>query len=198
MIPYNTEYEPLRLPEYGRTIQTLIDYCVGIPDRDARTDCAYSIADVMANMFPQLKGEDGDMSKIWDQMQIMSGFRLDVDFPCPVVSEEVMHPRPERVPYTASHIRLRHYGKIVEQMIPIIADMEEGEERDELISMVAHHMKKLLLLNNKESVDDARILRDLELYSNGAISLDPRTYRLHEFREVQQQPQSGKKKRKNK
>lgn len=195
MIPYNTDIEPVRLPEYGRTLQTLIDYCVSLQDRNERNDCAYAIADVMANMFPELKGYDNDMSKVWDQMQIMSGFKLDVDFPCDVVTEEAMHPKPQNVPYSSGHIRLRHYGKYVETMIPVIADMEEGPERDELIDMIANHMKKLMVINNKEMVDDARVLRDLELYSDGKIKLNPETYRLCDYREAPTQ-QQGKKKRK--
>lgn len=195
MIPYNTDSEPVRLPEYGRTIQTLIDYCVSIPDRDERTECAYAVAGVMANMFPELRGDNNDMSKVWDQMQIMSRFSLDVDAPYPLLQEEAMNPKPERVPYGASHIRLRHYGHLIEKMIPVVADMEDGPERDEQIFMLANHMKKLMMLNNKEGVDDARIFRDLELYSDGKISVDPDSCHLYEFREVPSQ-QQGKKKRK--
>lgn len=195
MIPYNTDFKPIRLPEFGRTIETLIDYCVSIPDRNERNDCAYAIAEVMANLFPELKGENNDMKKVWDQMQIMSDFRLDIDFPVEVITEERLNPKPSRIPYTSSHIKLRHYGKYVEKMIPVIADMEDGPERDELISMIAHHMKKVMLLYNKEGVDDSRILRDIAMYSGGKIDLDPSTYLLHEFRESQPQ-QTGKKKRK--
>ena len=106
-----------------------------------------------------------------------------------------MNPKPERVPYGASHIRLRHYGHLIEKMIPVVADMEDGPERDEQIFMLANHMKKLMMLNNKEGVDDARIFRDLELYSDGKISVDPDSCHLYEFREVPSQ-QQGKKKRK--
>lgn len=196
MIPYNTDYKPIRLPEYGRTIQSLIDYCVAIPDREERTACAYAIAEVMANMFPEMKGENHDYKQIWDQMQIMSQFKLDVDFPYPPITSETINPKPQAIPYTASHISHRHYGKSVEKMIRVIADMEDGPEKDELISMVAHHMKKLMLMNNKEGVEDSRILRDLELYSGGKIRLNPEVYRLHEFREAPQPQQGNKKKRK--
>ena len=33
-IPYNTGMPHLPLPEYGRNIQNMVDYCVGIPDRE--------------------------------------------------------------------------------------------------------------------------------------------------------------------
>lgn len=196
MIPYNTDKEPVRLPEFGRTMQSLVEYCVSIEDRDERNACAYAIVDVMANLFPELKDDNDDLSKIWDQMQIMSGFKLDVDFPCPVITAEQINPKPERIPYTSEHIALRHYGKYIEKMIPVIADMDDSPERDEYINMIANHMKKTMLVNNKEGVNDARILRDLEFFSGGKISLDPEKYQLYEFREAVPTQQSKKKRKK--
>ncbi|MDE7465225.1 MAG: DUF4290 domain-containing protein [Muribaculaceae bacterium] len=196
MLPYNTDLRPIVLPEFGRNIEYLIQYCVGIEDRDERNACAYAIADVMAQIFPQMVGEGGDYSKIWDQMNIISGFMLDVDFPYDVISSEKLHNQPERIPYTAGPIRYRHYGKNIERMIEKVAEMEPGEERDLVISMIAHHMKKLMLTHNKEGVDDAKILRDLSEYSGGRINLDPETYVLREFKEIElTQNQKNKKKK---
>lgn len=108
-----------------------------------------------------------------------------------------MNPKPEKIPYTASGIKYRHYGKNIEKMIETVALLEEGEEKDLLVSMIAHHMKKLMLQHNKEGVDDAKILRDLSLYSGGRINLDPDTYLLHEYKEVPM-PQHNNKKKKRK
>ncbi len=57
MIPYNTDLKPITLPEFGRNVQGMVDYCVSIPDREERTKCAFAIADIMANLFPGLVGE---------------------------------------------------------------------------------------------------------------------------------------------
>ena len=198
MLPYNTDMEPVLLPEYGRHLQGLVDYCVGIPDREERTVCAYAIADTMAGMFPELLGINKDYSKIWEQINIMSRFELDIDFPCEVITAEKMNPTPEKLPYTSSAMRFRHYGKNIEQMISTVADLEEGEEKEVLISMLAHHMKKLMLQHNKEGVDDAKILRDLALYSGGKINLDPSTYLLHEYREAPQPQRANNKRKKRK
>lgn len=197
MLPYNTDMAPVILPEYGRNLQGLVDYCVEIPDREERTACAYSIADTMASIFPELVGEDNDYTKVWDQINIMSRFRLDIDFPCDVVTADKLHPKPEKLPYTASDMKYRHYGKNIERMISVVADLEEGEEKDLLVSMIANHLKKLMLQHNREGVDDAKILRDLAAYSKGKIELDPEEYFLHEFKEMPSlQNQNKKKKRK--
>lgn len=187
--------EPVLLPEYGRHVQDLVNYCVSIPDREERTACAFEIARNIANLFPSLLGENRDMSKVWDLINILSRFELDIDFPCEVITADKINPVPDRLPYTASGIQLRHYGKNIEQMIDKVAALEEGEEKDLLISMIAHHMKKLMLQHNKEGVDDAKILRDLAFYSKGRINLDPTTYLLHEFKELVPTQKSDKKKK---
>ena len=197
-IPYNTGMPQLPLPEYGRNIQNMVDYCVEIPDKEERTICAYAIVGVMRTLFPQNVGENGDMKKLWDHLNIMARFELDIDFPCEVVTAENVHPRPERIAYEKSPIRNRQYGRSLENIVKIVAMMEDSAGRDRLISMIAHQMKKLLLTHNPDGVDNARILRDLYNYSDGKIVLDPNTYILHDFRDVTPQPKGKKNRKKNK
>lgn len=45
---YNTQEKRLALPEYGRNIQNMVDYCVTIKDREERKRCANAIINVMA------------------------------------------------------------------------------------------------------------------------------------------------------
>lgn len=199
MLEYNTQLKQMILPEYGRNIHEMVEFCLNIPDRDERTRCAYTIVRIMANKFPELVAPDGSKNKIWDHVMIMSNFNLDIDFPCEVIRKEQIHPKPERIAYSQGRIRQRTYGKTIERMIDTVAEMEQGEERDMFISMLAHHMKKLLLIHNPEGVDDARVLRDLSDYSGGRIQLDPQTYVLREFTEdlpAKTQPQAKKKKKK--
>lgn len=183
-IPYNTGMPHLPLPEYGRNIQNMVDYCVGIPDREERTVCAHAIVGVMRTLFPKNVGENGDMKKFWDHLNIMARFELDIDFPCEVVTVDTVNPRPAQLRYEKSPIRNRQYGRSLENIVKIVSMMEPGEERDRLISMIAHQMKKLLLTHNPDGVDNARILRDLYNYSEGRIDLDPNRYILHEFQDV--------------
>lgn len=198
-IPYNTGMPNLPLPEYGRNIQNMVDYCVEIPDREERTACAYGIVDVMKTLFPQNIGEKGDIKKFWDHINIMSGFRLDIDFPVEVISREEMKVKPEKLPYTTEKLHYRHYGRSLEGMVRIIADMEDGPEKDELISMCAHQMKKMMMTHNPEGLDDAKILQDLCEFSGGKIILDPNEYHLRDFQDVTpvKPGKKGKKKKKN-
>ncbi len=195
MLYYNTAQPHLSLPEYGRNIQHMVDFCITLTDKEQRTACAYAIVETMARLFPNLKGENDDMSKFWDHINIMSGFKLDVDFPCEVMQQEQLNPKPAKIPYNSSRFRHRHYGKLIEQMIGKVSELEESPEKAELVSRLAHHLKKLMLAHNPEAMTDAKILKDLSEFSGGNILLNPDEYVLHDFTMVAT-PANKKKKKK--
>ena len=82
---YNTQEKRLALPEYGRNIQNMVDYCVTIEDREERKRCANSIINVMGNMFPHLRDVNDFKHILWDHLAIMSDFKLDIDYPYEIV-----------------------------------------------------------------------------------------------------------------
>lgn len=199
IIPYNTGMPPLLLAEYGRNIQNLVDYCVSITDREERTRCAHAIADIMKILFPALKKDPSDTKKIWDHINIMSRFELDIDFPVSVIQADEANPIPAPIPYSNSReIVFRYYGKHIQNMVRTVADMEETEERQNLIGVIANHMKKLMLAHNKEGVSDAKVLRDLCFISDGKIDLLPGDIYLYDYQEVQPMKQKQNNKKKNK
>ena len=197
MLTYNTNQKPLRMPEYGRNIQQMVDHCLTIEDRDERSRCARSIIKSMGNLFPELRNGEENQKKLWGHLAIMSGFKLDIDYPYEIINEEDLATRPDKVAYSTGRINRRHYGKAVEQLIEKASAMEDGEERKLLVNYIANHLKKLMLAVNKDGVDDAKVFKDLAEMSHGRIRLNPETDRLHEFQQAPQ-PASGKKKKKRK
>ena len=194
MLRYNTQMKPLRLPEYGRNIQKMVDFCLTIEDRQERTDCAFAIVKSMANLFPELKSNGQYSHKLWDHLAIMSDFRLDIDYPVEVVQQENLSSRPAPIPYKDNELRRRHYGRTILSMIDVAAGMEEGPERDALITLVANQMKKLLIETNRDGVDDRRVFNDLRELSQGRIFVDPAALRLNDY--IIPVQTSGKKKKK--
>lgn len=195
LIPYNTSVDRLLLSEYGRHIQDMVAYCLSIEDREERNVCAAAIVDAMATVAPENIGPGGDRKKLWDHLNLISGFRLDIDWPVDVASEEtsVLTPRP--LPYSPRVQGMRHYGRIIEQMARKVAEMENSPEKDVAVSMVANHIKKLLVMNNPQSASDARALRDLAFFTEGAIDLTPESFPLHEFPDFESPIQKIKKKK---
>lgn len=187
---YNTAEKRLALPEYGRNIQNMVDYCLTIEDRDERNRCANSIINTMGNLFPHLRDVNDFKHILWDHLAIMSDFKLDVDYPYEIIKKENLNRRPSRLAYSNTRISYRHYGQALEQMIHKANEMEEGEEKDVLVKMLANHMKRSFMVWNKDSVDDRKILKDLEELSDGKISLNEETYKLVENKEIQTQNQN--------
>ncbi|MDE5745498.1 MAG: DUF4290 domain-containing protein [Paramuribaculum sp.] len=195
MLNYNTQQKKLILPEYGRNIQQMVDYCLTLTDKEERTRCARTIVSTMANLFPELKDGEDNHRKLWDHLAIMSDFKLDIDYPCEIIKPDNLNTLPDKVPYTFNNIRYRHYGKALERLIDKASEMEEGEERTELCRLIANHMKKLMLTVNKDGVEDAKIFKDLAEISRGRIIISPDSMLLHEFK-VAVTPATGKKKKK--
>lgn len=185
------------LPEYGRIIQKMVDHCLEIEDREERTKCAGYIVDVMAKMAPQQVAEKGDNRKLWDHLNMMSDFKLDIDFPCEVLSEENMHPKPEAIPYCKFSDNFRQYGKNNVEMIKTVSTMENGIEKDKLIFLIANQMKKILITQSPENATDKKVFNDIREISKGRIVIDPESYRLNEYIGVTE-TNEGKKKKKNK
>lgn len=183
MLTYNTQQPRLRLPEYGRNIQHMVDHCLLIEDREERTRCAHTIVRTMGKLFPELRTAE-NAHKLWDHLAIMADFKLDIDYPCEVVSAETLREPPAPVPYSQVRVIRRSYGRIVPAMLAKIAQMEGGPEKDEAIFLVANHMKKQLLALNPDGVDDQRVFRDLYELSEGAIRLEPATCKLLDYKVV--------------
>ena len=77
MLQYNTQKKKMALPEYGRSVQSMVDHALTIADRAERQRCANTIITIMGNMFPAQEREAADFKhKLWDHLAIMSDFKL--------------------------------------------------------------------------------------------------------------------------
>ena len=190
----------LALPEYGRNIQNMVDYCLTIEDREERTNCAYSIIVTMGNLFPQLRDLSEFKHLLWDHLAIMSDFKLDIDYPYEVVKKETLNICPDRVPYSSPQsIRYRHYGKLVQGMIDKAVELTDPEEKKELSVYIANYMKKCYILYNKDGVADQKIFDDLRNLSKGDLRLSSDDVVLEDCKDLlATQVQASSKKKKNK
>ncbi len=171
MMEYNTKQKRLPLPEYGRSVQKMVDHALTIEDREERQRCAHTIINVMGSMFPNMRNLPDWERKLWDHLAIMSDFKLDIDYPVEVIKKETFNEPPQRIPYQTGEIRNRHYGRIVEEMIAHACTMEEGDERNRFVELIMVQMKKNYIAWNKDGVDDKKIFEDLRFYSQGKIDI---------------------------
>jgi hypothetical protein len=170
---YNTSRNYMPMPEYGRNIQRMVLNLLNIPDRNRRTEQAYSVIATMGNLFPHLRNIDDFKHKLWDHLFIISDFRLDIDSPYPKPSPATFDNKPDVVSYlNPKDVEKRHYGRYVPNMVWYTANLPSGEARTQLIKTLANHMKRIYLVWNKDVVTDDIIFKDIEAMSGGRITMD--------------------------
>ena len=196
-LDYNTQREQIVLPEYGREIQQMVDYAVGLPDREERQRCVRAIIAIMDRMFPESKNVEGHERKLWDQLAIMSRFQLDIDYPFDVTSASQMAQKPEPMPYPMKKIPVRHYGAMLFETFEILKTMEPGRERDELVKLTANQMHRNLMQWSHGSSDGEKVASDLARFTDGKIQLDLDTFKFERIVDREQsQGRNGKRKNK--
>jgi hypothetical protein len=183
-LEYNGERPHLIIPEYGRHIQKLVDHCIALEDIEKRNTMAKAIVDVMGNLQPHLRDVPDFKHKLWDQIFIMSDFKLEVDSPYEKPVREELQAKPEPLAYPKSASKYRFYGNNIQIMIDVALTWEEGEARDALYYTIANHMKKCYLNWNKDTVDDAVIFKHLVDLSGGKIDLSDKDETLSEVKEL--------------
>ena len=183
-LEYNSERTKLIIPEYGRHIQKMVEHAVAIEDEKERNKVAKSIIAVMGNMNPHLRDVPDFQHMLWDQLFIISDFKLDVDSPFPKPSREMLEERPERMTYPQNFPKYRFYGNNIKRMIDQANNWEEGPEKEGLVYTIANHMKKSYLSWNKDTVDDKVIFEHLKELSGGKINLKNRDEDLSEASEL--------------
>lgn len=162
----------LILPEYGRHIQNMVTHAVSIEDKTERTRCAKTIIGMMGNLFPHLRDVNDFKHKLWDHLAIMSDFKLDIDYPYELPEPSILTRKPEKMPYKSDTMRYKHYGTLIEQLIDKAVEMEEVKEKNQLIVLIANHMKKSLMVWNKDAATDDRIFADIVALSKGRLTIE--------------------------
>ena len=170
-LQYNSEREPLIIPEYGRHMHIMVNQLLATSDREERNKKAKAIIGVMGNLNPHLRDVPDFQHKLWDQLFIMSNFELEVDSPFEKPQREVLEQQPQPMEYPQNFPKYRFYGNNIKSMIDVALNWEENEMKDALVYNIANHMKKCFLNWNKDTVDDQVIFNHLNELSNGKLAV---------------------------
>ena len=168
---YNTNRTKLLMPEYGRNIQQMVEYCKSILSKEERNEVAKTIVEFMGQRNPHLRDEENYKHKLWDHLYILADYDLDVDAPYPFPTREELDQKPNRMDYPSFENEYKFYGKSILQLIDRAIELEEGEEKEALIQVIANNMKKSYNVYNKEHVQDEVIFRHLKELSQDKLDL---------------------------
>ena len=170
-LEYNTVREDLIIPEYGRHIQKMINHASTRETKEERNKLDNAIISVMGNLQTHLSDVSDFHHKLWDQLFIMSDFKLDADSPFEKPSKEILNAKPEPLSYPQNFPKYRFYGNNIKIMIDEAVKWDSGEMKDALILTIANHMKKCFLNWNKDSVKDQVIFDHLYELSDTKIDI---------------------------
>ena len=193
-LDYNTHRDQLLMPEYGREIQKMVDYAVSLTDKAERQSCAQEIIRMMETKVPELHDNADFEQTLWDHLYLMSHKQLDIDWPFDVTAAEKFQNKPNAIPLPQEGMRMRHYGKLLEQLFEKLKSMPEGEEREALAFYTANQMKRDLMTWGHGSMSDEKVADDLARFTDGVIQLDLSTMKLEKVSAIEE-PKSKKKKK---
>ena len=95
----------------------MVDHICTLPDRGERNRLAQVVIDMMGVLNPHLRDVSDFKHKLWDDLFIISDFKIDVDSPYPVPNKEEIRHKAEPMQYPNHRIRYKHYGYPVEEMV---------------------------------------------------------------------------------
>lgn len=174
---YNTCREQLVMPEYGRTIQNMVDKAMEMTDRQKRNRCARYIISVMARAQNDNASRPDFQNLLWNHLAKMSRYQLDVDYPVEIVPEVEATAHPQPLPYPMKRIQRKHYGYLMECMLKRIKDEEDAQKRMAMTMAAANQMRQDLYTWNRDSMDEDLIIQDILRYTKGKGRL-PQSFRF--------------------
>ena len=158
-----------KMKEYGTNVQKLVNHIMTVQDRNTRTKYAYLLVELMRQVHPNMRDSQDYTNKLWDDLYIMSNFKLDVESPFPPPAPDGVGKKPKTVPYNTQHLKHRYYGRNVELLIArAVSEPDENEKRI-LVAHIARLMKTFYQNWNREVVDDVVIWGHILELSQGHL-----------------------------
>ncbi|MBQ9338989.1 MAG: DUF4290 domain-containing protein [Paludibacteraceae bacterium] len=184
---------PIIMPDYGRNVQNMIEHALTIEDAQQRQQCADTIIKTMTKLHPEFNNEE-QKRIYYDHLALMSGFRLDIQYPYGTPQQDNVLLQPDKLPYNQGNIQYRYYGRVLMTMIVEATKETDPEKQKELSKRIAYRMRLSHHVWNKESVDEQQVKEDIVHISGGKLNCD-----FPEFHSVFSDPlpsASNKKKKK--
>lgn len=169
---YNTIREKLRLREYGRNIQMLVEHLASIEDVEKRNKQAHTMVELMKQINPAIKDTPEIAQKIWDDMHIISEFNLEVEGPFPTPDKEVLDKKPQKMGYNNNEITFKHFGKNIELLVQKAITLEDKEEQEAAIIHIGKLMKTFFYSYNRDNIEDDVVYKNIRKLSNNQLDID--------------------------
>ncbi|MBQ0164883.1 MAG: DUF4290 domain-containing protein [Bacteroidaceae bacterium] len=85
---YNTKLDAIRMREYGRVIQQMIDQAIELDTREERQIAAADIVAAMAKISGERGNTPEKQAKLWNHLAYIADYRLDIDYPVEITRKK--------------------------------------------------------------------------------------------------------------
>ena len=168
---YNTELQPLIIPEYGRHIHSMANKLLTIQDEKKRNQQAKVLINIMGNLNPHLRDVEEYKHKLWDHLFIMCENKLEINAPYPKPEIKPNSSITERINNTQGSVKYKHYGKLIIELIQEAIKIKDPELKTYVFEHIAQQMKRSYLNWNQTNVQDEKIWDDLEQFANQKVDI---------------------------
>lgn len=168
---YNTGREHLNLREFGRNVQSIAEHLLTIEDKEKRSRYAIGLVELMRQVVPTIKDTPEDTQRLWDDLHLMTKFKLDVDTPFNMPDEHLEN-KPQKVNYNSHRINFKHYGHNMKLMVQEASKMEDEDQKHDAIIHIGKLMKSYHMTWSKEIIDDEVLVKNIGIMSEGKLVID--------------------------
>jgi len=168
---YNTQKEPLKISEYGRNVQNMVNFIKEEQDKEKRSKMSSGLVQIMAQMNPKVKEQENYEQRLWNHLFVIAQFDLDIDAPFPKPSKEQVSKKPDQLAYPKKNPKYKQYGNSTIDFIEKAKAMKDGPEKQAFVECIANLMKKAYLNWNRDSVNDNTIYDHLKELSGGELKV---------------------------
>ena len=176
---YNSNRSLLKIKEYGRHVQNMVESLLKIEDKQKRQEQAEIVIELMGQLNPAIKLADDFKQKLWDHLFIISNFNLDIDSPYPIPNKETIYKKPTPLPYPNQKLKYRHLGKNLEILIEQALAEEDTDKKNNYAHIIAYSMKLVYSNYHKELVHDDTIRGELKNITGGQLEFSNTPYVHH-------------------
>ena len=174
---YNSQKDNLIISEYGRNVQNMIFKIRDMEDGAKRQKLAEAVIELMYQMNPADRNNPDYKEKLWGHLFRIADYKLDVTLPEGIdASEEKARLKPQNIVYSSNLRKNRHYGRMVQELIPMAIAVEDEEKKEEFVMIIAAYMKMAHRTWSREHfVSDDVIKQDLLKMSDGKLVIAEET-----------------------
>lgn len=167
---YNSKREQLKMPEYGRQIQEMVNHIRTIEDPELRQKNCELVIELMGFLNPHLKNVEDFKHKLWDHLFKIADFDLNVKSPYPIPTRDSLSLKHQRPDYPTKGKTHRHLGKNILTLIEKATQETDEQKKDGYTKTIVYYMK--LAYNNwhKEIVHEDAIKDEINFLSQGHLS----------------------------